>query len=94
MALKAKIKVVSKETDMETGNNYLSVSFDILAEEEVIAERKIAMPVETTKEELTAELLKYVATHEADLGQVEATKQVEAENAHVEELKEMEGQTV
>jgi len=66
MLYSTKITGAEKGSVIKDGSLYLDVSFNILKDGEVVTERRLAFPMETTKAEVLAELEKYCVMFETD----------------------------
>lgn len=76
----AKIKNAKKEFSLPDNASYLDVWFDIICDGEPVAERRLAFPLDTTKEAILAEVEKYCQMFENDHKlAAEASKRAEAE---------------
>jgi len=59
-----RVTKISKESNVETGERFLDVAFEIFTEDEeseVVATRRLGFPIETTPKQVKAELSKYLA---------------------------------
>lgn len=80
MPYTAKITDAKKEFSLPDNASYLDVRFDILLDGEVVAERRLAFPMGTTEEAITAEVKAYCQMFEQDHAlAAEAAKRSEAE---------------
>ena len=55
-----------KEFSLPDNSSYMDVKFNILLNGEVVAERRLAFPMGTTEEAITAEVKKYCGMYESD----------------------------
>jgi hypothetical protein len=95
MAYTAKITDAKKEFSLPDNASYLDVRFDILLDGEVVAERRLAFPVEATEDEITAEVKKYCQMFENDHAlAAEASKRMEAEAKAEKVLGKLKGQEI
>lgn len=81
----ATITGVTKVMHQETGKYFLDVRFTLTNGDEVMNERSLGFPLETTAEEIKAELAKYCATMESDTARAEEVKAFEEANAGADE---------
>lgn len=80
MPYTAKITDAKKEFSLPDNASYLDVRFNILLDGEVVAERRLAFPLGTTKEAILAEVKAYCGMFENDHAlAAEAQKRSEAE---------------
>lgn len=80
MPYTAKITNAKKEFLLPDNASYLDIWFDILKDGEAVAERRLAFPLGTTEEAITAELKAYCQMYENDYALAEkAAKKAEAE---------------
>jgi len=80
MPYTAKITDAKKEFSLPDNASYLDVRFDILLDDEVVAERRLGFPMGTTEEAITAEVKAYCQMYENDHAlAAEAAKRSEAE---------------
>ena len=76
----AKIKEAKKEFSLPDNASYLDIWFDIMFDGEFVAERRLAFPLGTTEEAITAEVKAYCQMFEQDHAlAAEAAKRSEAE---------------
>ena len=62
----ATIKSIEKTVFQVDNQTYLAVELEILKDGELVETRKLAFPLDTSEEAITAELAKYVATYADD----------------------------
>ncbi len=80
MSYTVKITDAKKEFSLPDNDSYLDIWFEILKDGEVVAERRLAFPLGTTEEMITAELKAYCQMYENDYALAEqAAKKAEAE---------------
>lgn len=92
MPYTAKIKDARKEFSLPDNVSYLDVWFDILLDGEVVAERRLAFPLGTTEEAITAEVKAYCQMFENDHAlATEAQKRSEQEAEAEGVLKDLKG---
>lgn len=91
----AKIKDARKEFSLPDNDSYLDIWFDIFLNGEIVAERRLAFPMGTTKEAIFAEVKSYCRMYENDHALAEeAAKRAEKEAEAEEVLNELKGITV
>jgi len=66
MLYTAQIKDAKKEFSLPDNASYLDIWFDILLDGEIVAERRLAFPMGTTKDAITAEVQAYCRMYEND----------------------------
>lgn len=75
------IKVVITKVDklriQEDGSNQLSVTFDLMNGEEVVAERSLGFAYGTTLPEIKNELIKYAKSHKVEMENRDKNKEFE-----------------
>jgi len=80
MVYSAIIVDAKKEYSLPDNSSYMDVKFNILLNGEVVAERRLAFPMGTTEEAITAEVKKYCGMFENDHAlAAEAAKRSEQE---------------
>lgn len=93
MPYTAKITDAKKEFSLPDNASYLDVRFDILLDGEVVAERRLAFPMGTTEQAITAEVKAYCQMFENDHAlAAEAAKRSEAEAEAEGVLSSLKGQ--
>lgn len=76
----AKIVDAKKEFSLPDNSDYMDVRFDIMLDGEVVAERRLAFPMGTTEEAITAEVKAYCQMFKNDHAlAAEAVKRSETE---------------
>lgn len=71
---KAKIKIITRGRIVDDGSEFLEAHLEIKNGKDVVEVRKFAYPLETTEEEITADLEKFMATYESDIALAAETK--------------------
>ncbi len=95
MSYTAKIKDAKKEFSLPDNASYLDIWFDILLDGEFVAERRLAFPLGTTQEAITAEVKAYCQMYENDHAlAAEAAKRSEQEAEADSVLSGLKGQEV
>lgn len=95
MPYTAKIIDAKKEFSLPDNASYLDIWFNVLKDDEVIAERRLAFPLGTTEEAITAELKAYCQMFENDHDlAAEAAKKAEAEAEAESVLSSLKGKEV
>ena len=80
MIYTAKIKDAKKDFSLANNDPFLDIWFDILCDGEIVAERRLGFPIETTQEAITAEVKAYCIMYENDYaGAAKAAERSEAE---------------
>lgn len=80
MTYTARITDAKKEFSLPDNASYLDVRFNIMLEDEVVAERRLAFPMGTSEEAIVAELKAYCQMFKQDYAlAAEAAKRSEAE---------------
>jgi len=82
----ATIKSIEKTVFQVDNQTYLAVELEILKDGELVETRKLAFPLDTSEEAITAELAKYVATYADDQRLAEESAKVDAANKAADEL--------
>lgn len=82
----ANIKSIEKTIFQVDNQTYLAVELEILNDGELVETRKLAFPLDTSEEAITAELAKYVATYADDQRLAAESAKVEAANKAADEL--------
>lgn len=91
---KAKIKKVKKDTELETGEDFLDVELK-LSDGKTSHERKLAFPVGSSSDAIKAEVKKYVETFNADAKlAIEDKKKEERDKKIKEVVEDLEGETI
>jgi len=67
---------------------WLDVRFSIISSDESVEERSLGFPIDISKEELTEELVKYLATYKQEKEMAEINRKVDEENKNAVQLKE------
>lgn len=92
MKYTAEIKDAKKEFSLPDNASYLDIWFNILLDGEVVAERRLAFPLGTTKEAITAEVQAYCRMYENDHAlAAEAQKRAEDDAEAEKVLDELKG---
>jgi len=95
MPYTAKITDAKNEFSLPDNSAYLDVKFDILLDGEVVAERRLAFPMGTTQEAITAEVKAYCQMFENDHAlAAEAAKRSEQEAEAENVLSGLKGQEI
>lgn len=81
----ATITETNKVMHQETGNYFLDVRFSLKNGDEVIGERSLGFSLDTSADEIVAELKKYCATQENDLARAVETQAFEEANTKADE---------
>lgn len=82
----AKITDAKKEFSLPDNASYLDVRFDILLNDKVVAERRLAFPLGTTEEAITAEVKKYCQMFENDHKLAAEAAERQAQEAEAEKV--------
>jgi len=91
----AKITDAKVELSLPDNEKYLDVRFDILLNDKVVAERRLAFPLGTTEEAITAEVKKYCQMFENDHKLAAEAAERQAKEAEAESvLSNIKGQEV
>lgn len=92
MLYTAKIKDAKKDFSLPDNESYLDIWFDILLDDEVVAERRLAFPLGTTKPTIIAEVQAYCQMYENDHAlATEAQKRMEDEAEAEKVLDDLKG---
>jgi len=92
MLYTAKIKEVNKEFSLPDNCSLLSVCFDILLDGDVVAERRLGFPIDTSEEQITDEVKKYCVMYAQDHElAADAAERSEAEAGASEVIKNLVG---
>lgn len=81
MSYKAKITKAQKGFSLPDNTSYLDVWFNILLDKKVVAERRLAFPIGTTEEAITAEVKAYCKMFEDDYALAEKVAKRSEEEA-------------
>lgn len=81
----ARITGITKETLVEDGSQFLDVTFDILADEEVLATRKLGFPLDTPEDVIAEEVKKTAQGFKADLALQESRQEQEEVDKQADE---------
>ena len=81
----ATINSVTKVMHQESGKYFLDVRFTLTNGDEVMNERSLGFPLDTSADDIKAELAKYCATMESDAARADEVKAFEEANAGADE---------
>lgn len=81
----ARVTGITKETLVEDGSQFLDVTFDILADEEVLTTRKLGFPLDTPEDEIAEEVKKTAQGYKADLALQESREEQEVVDKQADE---------
>jgi len=95
MPYTAKIKDAREEMSLSDNAPYMDIWFDILLDGEPVAERRLAFPMGTSEEAITAEVKKYCQMFENDHKlAADAEKRSEAKAASEEVFGKLKGKEI
>lgn len=93
--VKAKIKSIDPEVIVATGERYLNVAVELTDTDlKTPILRYFGFAIDTSKETILEEVKKFAELHQLEKVQREENKEVAAQNAHVAELQDLEGEEV
>jgi hypothetical protein len=75
-----------KEYSLPDNASYMDVKFNILLNGEVVAERRLAFPMGTTEEAITAEVKKYCGMYENDHALAQEAQERSEKEAEADEV--------
>lgn len=91
----AQVRTVNKDRNVSTGEEFLDVTVDFLEDDELVVTKKFGYPVETSAEEIKADLAKAAENLELERQQAVVQKAVDAREEHALEVKQnLEGHVI